>query len=110
MQHFVDREENQDLIRLALYAALMRTALYLSEKNYSVSRLVYNYDHLVVELERINFTFIEIFTTGVSMQREKPTISHTRVLFGRLAEVLARRKNQSAHAMNVHVASQLEWR
>ena len=33
VQHFIDREEKQDLLRLSLYAALMRTALYLSEKN-----------------------------------------------------------------------------
>ena len=33
VEHFVNMEENQGEIRLSIYAALMRTALYLSEKN-----------------------------------------------------------------------------
>ena len=33
VEHFVNREENQDRIRLSIYASMMRTALYLSEKN-----------------------------------------------------------------------------
>ena len=33
VEHFINREPNQNKIRLSLYAALLRTALYLSEKN-----------------------------------------------------------------------------
>ena len=33
VEHFVNRQANRGKIRLSIYAALMRTALYLSEKN-----------------------------------------------------------------------------
>ena len=37
VEHFVNREANQNLIRLSIYASIMRTAVYLSEKNgYSI--------------------------------------------------------------------------